>query len=184
MRLFFPLMLMLVAAGCMTRRAANPAATQPVTAVDPQMADKEYWLARRATAEVRGEFEPLWEASEEAAHEFLFRIDRRDQRSGLLTTEPMVSKQWWELWRKDAGTFRDAQEATLSNIRRTIFFQFRKDGENAYTVTPKVVVERQSKVDLEYREEIEGPETYWYALKRDEAMEKKVAEAIRRKMKD
>jgi hypothetical protein len=171
---------MLLVCGCVGHRPANPATTQPVTAVDPQLAEKEYWLARPATTEVSGAFEPLWEACEETAHEFLFRIDRRDQRSGLLTTEPMISKQWWELWRKDVGTFRDTQEATLANIRRTIFFQFKKEGGEAYTVAPKVVVEKESKVDPKYKQDIEGPSSYWYALRRDEVMEKKVADSIRK----
>jgi hypothetical protein len=171
--------LMLLAGGCMGRRPSNPAATQPVTSVDPALAEKEYWLTKPATAEVRGTFDPLWEACEETAHEFLFRIDRRDQRSGLLTTEPMITKQWWEFWRKDAGTFRDTQEATLASIRRTIFFQFKKEGDGAYAVTPKVLVEKESKVDPKYKSDIEGPSTYWYSLRRDEVLEKRIAKSIR-----
>lgn len=178
MKISFALLFVLLAAGCIGHRPSNPAATQPVTNVDPALAEKEYWLAQPTTAEVRGAFEPLWEACEDAAHEFLFKIDRRDQRSGLLTTQPMITKQWWEWWRKDAGRFRDTQEATLASIRRTIFFQFKKDGD-AYSVTPKVLVERESKVDPKYKSDIEGPSTYWYSLRRDEALEKKVAKAIR-----
>jgi hypothetical protein len=174
------MIILLLVGGCVARRPANPAATQPVTAVDPQLAEKEYWLAKPATAEVRGSFDPLWQACEETAHEFLFRIDRRDQRSGLLTTEPMISKQWWEFWRKDAGTLRDTQEATLASIRRTIFFQFKKESEGAYSVTPKIVVEKESKVDPKYKQDIEGPSTYWYALRRDEVLEKRVASSIRK----
>jgi len=177
------MVLMLVAGGCLSKRAATPAATQPVTMVDPALAEKEYWLAQPAVAEVRGAFESLWDASEETARNFLFRIDRRDQRSGLLTTQPMISKQWWEVWRKDAGTFKDTQEATLASIRRTIFFQFKKEGDGSYSVTPKVVVEKESKVDAKYRQDMEGPSTYWYSLRRDEVLEKKVAEAIRKRMK-
>jgi hypothetical protein len=180
MRIVFVMSLMLLTAGCLSQLPANPAATQPVTAVDPQLAEKEYWLAKPATAEVRGSFEPLWEASEETAHEFFFKIDRRDQRSGLLTTEPMISKQWWEFWRKDVGTFKDTQEATLANIRRTIFFRFKKEPDGTYSVTPKVVVEKESKVDPKYKQDIEGPSTYWYALRRDEVVEKRIADAIRK----
>jgi hypothetical protein len=182
MRIACVFMLMLVAGGCMSKRAANPAATQPVTAVDPALAEKEYWLARPPVAEVRGAFDSLWDASEETARQFLFRIDRRDQRSGLMTTQSMISKQWWEIWRKDAGTFKDTEEATLASIRRTIFFQFKKGSDGSYTVTPKIVVERESKVDPRYKQDIEGPSTYWYALRRDEVMEKRVADAIRKQL--
>src|SRR5436190_1285838 len=174
MRIVFAFILMFVATGCIGR-PANPATTQPVTNVDPALAEKDYWLDKPATAEVHGAFAPLWQACEDTAHEYLFRIDRRDQRSGLLTTEPMITKQWWEAWRKDAGTFRDSEEATLASIRRTIFFQFKKDGNDSYTVTPKILVEKESRVDPKFKSEIEGPASYWYSLRRDEVLEKKVA---------
>ena len=66
----------------------------------------------------------------------------------------------------------------MGSIRRTIFFQFKKDGDS-YTATPKILVEKESKVDPKYKSEIEGPATYWYALRRDEVLEKKVAKSIR-----
>jgi hypothetical protein len=173
---------LLLASGCIGSHPANRATTRPVTDVDPAVAEKEHWLARPAVAEARGAFEPLWEACEQTAHEYHFRIDRRDQRSGLLSTQPMISKQWWEWWRKDAGTFYDTQEATIANIRRTIFFQFRKDGGGGYSVSPKVLVEKESKVDPKYKQDIEGPLTYWYSIRRDEALEKKVASSIKERL--
>jgi len=182
MKLAFALMFMLLAGGCIGNRPSNPAATQPVTMVDPQLADKEYWLAKPSVAEVRGPFDLLWETCEQTARDYLFNIDRRDQRSGLLTTEPMITKQWWEWWRKDAGTFKDTQEATLANIRRTIFFQFKKEADGAYSVTPKVLVEKESNVDPKYKEDIEGPSTYWYAMRRDLVLEKKLADSIRKRL--
>ena len=174
--------LLLMASGCASSHRASPATTRPVTDVDPALAEKEYWLAKPAVAEARGAFEPLWEACEQTAHEYLFKIDRRDQRSGLLSTQPMISKQWWEWWRKDAGTFYDTKEATIANIRRTIFFQFKKEGEGAYSVTPKVLVEKESKVDPKYKQDIEGPPTYWYSIRRDEVMEKRVANTIKERL--
>jgi len=182
MRLALALMFMLLAGGCIGNRPSNPAATQPVTMVDPQLAEKEYWLAKPTVAEVRGQFDPLWEASEQTARDYLFNIDRRDQRSGLLTTEPLITKQWWEFWRKDAGTFRDTQEATLANIRRTIFFQFKKESDGTYSVTPKVLVEKESKVDPKYKQDIEGPSSYWYATRRDQVLEKKLADSVRKRL--
>jgi hypothetical protein len=180
MRLALALMFMLLTGGCIGNRPSNPAATQPVTMVDPQLAEKEYWLAKPPVAEARGQFDPLWEASERTARDYLFNIDRRDQRSGLLTTEPLITKQWWEFWRKDAGTFRDTQEATLANMRRTIFFQFKKESDGIYSVTPKVLVEKESRVDPKYKEDIEGPSSYWYATRRDQVLEKKLADSIRK----
>src|SRR5213079_3649275 len=82
------MILMVVGSGCISNHPAHPATTQPVTEVDPALAEKEYWLAKPAVTEVRGAFDSLWEACEQTAHEYHFRIDRRDQRSGLLSTEP------------------------------------------------------------------------------------------------
>ncbi len=182
MRFALALMFMLLAGGCIGNRLSNPAATQPVTMVDPELAEKEYWLAKPPTAEVHGAFDPLWEACERTARDYLFNIDRRDQRSGLLSTEPLITRQWWEFWRKDAGTFKDTQEATLANIRRTIFFQFKKVSDGTYSVTPKVLVEKESKVDPKYKDDIEGPSSYWYATRRDEVLEKRIADSIRKRV--
>jgi len=182
MKFALALMFMLLAGGCIGNRPSNPAATQPATMVDLELAEKEYWLAKPATAEVRGQFYPLWETCERTAHDYLFNIDRRDQRSGLLTTAPLITRQWWEFWRKDAGTFRDTKEATLANIRRTIFFQFKKESDGIYIVTPKVLVEKESKVDPKYKDAIEGPSSYWYATRRDEVLERKIADSIRKRL--
>jgi hypothetical protein len=175
------LVLTMILCGCAEK--AQRATTRPLTDVDPKLAEKEYWLEQPATAMVNGNFDRLWEASEEAAREFLFKIDRRDQRSGLLTTEPMISKQMFELWRKDAGTMTDTVENSLQNIRRTIVFQFRREGDGVYSVSPKVVVEKESRVDQRYRVGTELPVSYWYALRRDEVMEKRVAREIEQNMK-
>lgn len=182
MKLACVMAFLLFGAGCMSSHRASPATTRPVTDVDPALAEKEYWLAKPSVSQVHGSFDGLWEACEQTAHEYLFKIDRRDQRSGLLTTEPMITRQWWEWWRKDAGTFRDTQEATIANIRRTIFFQFKKDGNDAYSVTPRILVEKESKVDPKYKQDIEGPPTYWYSIRRDEVLEKKVANSIKERL--
>src|SRR5690606_576953 len=84
--------------------AASAPAAGRATDVDPALADPAYHLAQPAVATVRhGDFTALWDAAEEVARTRLFAIDRRDYRGGRLTTHPMVSKQWFELWRRDAG---------------------------------------------------------------------------------
>lgn len=170
--------------GCIGRRPANPAATQPVTAVDPATGEVDYWLAQPASAEVSGgDFQKLWDTSEAVARQYLFNIDLRDYRRGLLKTEATVSKQFFEFWRKDAGTAKDVRENSLGGIRRTVYFQFTRNADASYTVAPKVVVERESRVDPKYRTEIEEATVYWYALRRDTALELNLAAALERKLK-
>ena len=69
--------LQLCLSGCGTRNV-NPAATQPVTAVNPDTAQGWYWLRQPGSAEVvHADFTVLWQTCEEVARSYLFRIDRR-----------------------------------------------------------------------------------------------------------
>ncbi|MGE5608050.1 MAG: hypothetical protein ACM359_02245 [Bacillota bacterium] len=204
-----------VAAGCIGKKPANPAATQPVTNVPPEMAKPDYWLAQPATAEVTADnFDALWAASEAAAYKFMFPIDSRDYRHGLLKTEAVTSKQFFEFWRKDAGTATDVRENSLGPIRRTVYFQFTRNLDGTFTVTPKVVLERMSVIDPKYvlptdatqgqsqsqsQSQAQGqalgmglgqsqastndPRKYWYALRRDAALEAKIADTIQTKLR-
>ncbi len=170
-------------AGCIGS-PRNPAATQPATAVDPALAQASYWLSQPSAAEItNADFETLWKACEAVARDYLFPIDQRDYRQGLLKTAPVISKQWFELWRKDAGTGKDVGENSLSAIRRTIHFQFTRNLDGSYTVAPKVVVERQSRVEPKYMAQMQKTGIYWYALRRDTAMEVRLGAAIDRQLK-
>jgi hypothetical protein len=170
--------------GCITDRPFDPAATQPATVIDAKLATSEYWLAQPITEQVtHADFTTVWETCEQVAHDYFFKIARRNFRSGLLTTEPAISKQLLEFWRKDAGTPEDVKEASIAAIRRTIYFQVTKNSDGGYSVAPKVIVERESRVDPKFRaEETDLPVTYWYALRRDSAMESQLAAAIRQKL--
>ena len=169
-------------AGCVKHRPAT-ATTQPVTAVDPALATPEYWLRQPATVHALSTgFPALWEAAEETALDQNFTIDRRDQRFGLLTTHPTVSKQWFEVWRKDAASADDVFTNSLGTIRRTIRFEFSEEN-GRYIVSPKVLIERYSVIDPRYRaQEFDAPTAYWYALGRDSAMERRLAQSIQKRL--
>ncbi len=179
-----PLLLLapLAMSGCITGRS-NPSATQPATTIELKRATVDYWLAQPAAARVTGrDFNVLWDTCEQVARRWFFKIDRRDYRARILSTEPVISKQFFELWRKDAGTADDVKEASLGTVRRTIFFEFSQDRDGAYTVTPKVVVERQLRVDPKYHLDPQQVMLYWYALRRDRVMEQNLAQAVREAM--
>jgi hypothetical protein len=62
-------------------------------------------------------------------------------------TEPMVSSQWFEPWRRDNHTLYDVEESSLATIRRSIRFEFTRRGSDAnpsWEMVPKIVVERQT----------------------------------------
>jgi hypothetical protein len=177
-------------AGCRSKESAKPKvtiapATRPwATDIKAETATVTYWLGQAANSEVSfGDFQKLWDSCESVAYDYLFIVARRDFRRGLLTTEPMVSKQWFEPWRKDASGLPDVEEASLGGIRRTIYFQFNQNPDGSYTVAPKVVVERQAKLDPQHTdEEATGPTNYWYALRRDSEMEVHIVADVRRRL--
>ena len=163
-----------------------PSTTRPsATDIDPELASPTYWLKQPATSETSyKEFQKLWDSCEAVAYGYLLKIERRDYRHGLMTTKPEISKQWFEFWRKDGPTGRDVEEASLGGIRRTVYFQFTQNLDGSYTVAPKVIVEREAKIDPKYRttDDTNQPTNYWYALRRDAQMEIRLVAAIREKL--
>lgn len=196
----------LLAAGCIGKRPANPAATQPVTVKDLATTQPSYWINMPGVAEVDSlYFQPLWDACEAVARNYGYQLDRTDFRLGLLTTRPMVSKEFLEPWRKDAGTSRDVLDASLATVRRTVRFEINNDG-GTYRMTPKVLVERQTIVErrttssAQYRtifagpavpetkeavtsEDTDLPKTYWTPYARDQVMERAIAKAVEKRLK-
>ncbi len=195
-------------AGCIAE-PQNPPATQPATAVDPATTQPSFWLDRPASAVASGgDFYTLWAACEDVARDFLFRLDRIDYRSGVLTTLPLVSGQFFEPWRRDARTTYDRTESSLATIRRSIRFEFTRLPDQTWQVTPKVLVERQAITEqritavVRYRsvfapavnprqravgthESDQGiilPPRYWYPLRRDEVFEQALAQAVEKKL--
>ncbi|MFI5381923.1 MAG: hypothetical protein ACHRHE_21715 [Tepidisphaerales bacterium] len=176
-------------AGCggtdKTRTTTMPSTTRPVaTDIDAEQAQPTYWLKQPATSEISfKDFQKLWDTCEAVSYDYLLKIDRRDYRHGLLTTQPRLSKQWFEPWRKDAPTVRDVEEASFGGIRRTIYFQFTQNLDSSFTVAPKVIVERQSRIDPKFLgDDPDQPTTYWYAVRRDSQLEIRIVAAIRERL--
>lgn len=194
--------------GCAKEQVAllpSTPATQPAT--DEQLVDPNYWLAQPSAGSVSAaDFEKLWATAEKISRDYLFAIDRRDRRDGLLTTQPTISAQWFEPWRKELQTSADIADSSLATHRRTIYFSFDKtDGQ--YVVTPKVLVERQSLSERRVSgvlgknylrrdaaiERISGtreidagvllPTSYWYPVGRDYAFEQKLVEDLNASLK-
>jgi hypothetical protein len=146
------------------------------------------------------------------ARDYLFALDRQDYRDGVITTDPMVSAQWFEPWRRDTQTFYDLTESSIATIRRSIRFEFTRKGENTWTVSPKVLVERQVLAERRItsavlyrsafrdrsrdpnvagssagsREADAGiilPRRYWYPLRRDANFERTIANAVETRLK-
>jgi hypothetical protein len=164
----------------------------------------DYWFSQPAVASVKSsDFDRLFAASSATLVNDQFELDAPDYRLGLLTTEPMISKQFFEPWRSDAGDWHEVVQDSLQTIRRTVHIQFSRLPDGTFVAEPKVVKEQSSHperritteaqfseafaatAETPTRTNVEGqevPSRYWYAIGRDEAMERELANSIREKV--
>lgn len=176
--------------GCAARRA-DVTANHDATAEAPPPAIRS------------ADFETLWAACESAVQAKLFELDRQDRRLGVLTTKPMVSAQWFEIWRPELKSCYDIAESSLATMRRTVRFEFEKLGENEFVVRPTVLVERYSQAErrvtssalyrsVHGRPNVRGtpesdrgvylPSSYWYPVARDLRLEESIARDVARRI--
>jgi hypothetical protein len=194
--------ILLLVCGCASEPAPIPT-TQPGTAVAAPEATPKYWLDKPAVAAVSaGDFTRLWEACADTVRNYQFPLDREDYRDGVLTSLPVISRQVFEPWRRDAGTHHAVWQSTLDTIRRTIRFDVARDEDGQFVARPRVLVERLSQLqrritsaseytlvftapgaNLTTDQGVILPARYWYAIGRDEAMEKDLADSVRDKVK-
>ena len=192
-------------AGCRSSpvHSTSAATTQSANQSRNQSADASDFYALAGVGEiVDDDFDRLWTAAEKVSRAYLFDIDLRDRRGGVLTTLPSVSPQFFEPWRRELQSSDDLAESSLATLRRTIRFDFTRTA-GTYAVTPRVLVERQ--VSTERRvsgvlskaylrtprggeqtfgsRETDAGQTlepgYWYPIRRDTALEARLLEAMR-----
>ena len=121
-----------------------------------------------------------------------------------MTTFPLVSSQFFEVWRQDLVRPADTAEASLATVRRTLRFDIGRRPDGTFRAVPKVLIERFTSTErritsvTQYREifsieRAEGdrerdrgyelPTEYWYAIGRDEALERRVAAQVEGKLR-
>lgn len=197
---------LLIIPGCRLSHDAPPNPSTPTT--NPTRlatTQRSHWTTGPASITVQHRsFEKLWTAAEDTAREFGFRPDRKDRRAGILTTEPVTSKQICELWRRDTGNASQAAQNSLDSYRRSIRFDFTKI-PGGYALVPRVIIERYTQAEQPitssaYLRSIYGaqryppqgthesdrglylPRAYWYATGRDYALEDTLARAVLKKL--
>jgi hypothetical protein len=91
------------------------------------------------------EFLRQWDAAIRVLKQHRFRPDRQDTRAGVITTQPQVTGQVWEVWRRDCYVPYYQSEADLHTIRRIARVEFERRSEvGEYQVRVFVDVERLS----------------------------------------
>ena len=195
------LFLFFSAAGCGTR------APRAQTDLPPESASPEYWLSQPPVAQVsHGDFDQLWRACRRAVQSRSFTVDRVDLRGGRMATYPQISKQLFEFWRNDVGTLAGVLESTLGTVRRSVRMEVRRLPDDTYEAVPVVIVERFSQAErrvtsvARYAEVFafdpaeqgsrardrlgaDLPVSYWYAAGRDRALERQIADDVRRDLR-
>jgi hypothetical protein len=185
MRQLRVLVLLAAVAGCALNRipTTNPAVVNDLATTQPS-----FWLGQPSAVAIRSaSFTRLWDACEEVLRQIHLKIDRQDYRLGLLTSEPQdyrlglltseptVSSPFFELWRSDPADADGRVESAIAGIRRTVRFEFARNPDSSYTVTPKVLVERRASVEPKLRQVVDYDAVYWYPIARDPRMEKELA---------
>jgi hypothetical protein len=179
------------------------------TDLDPATTQPSYWFDLAGLTVQAKDFDRLWKISAESARDFGFQIDRRDYRGGVLTTVPLTSAQWFEFWRSDVRTLDGLEESSIATVRRTVRFEFTRENNGAYKVSPKVLIERESiqeqritsvvsyagifRRPLKTRDRPTGtresdvgiilPYQYWYPIGRDQALEVALVDSIEKKLR-
>lgn len=191
---------LVVVSGCVAHQPVDNPTTRPTV----QTRSPEYWIDLPATSSVESpDFDKLWTSCEQSARHFGFTLDRIDQRSGVITTVPLISKQFFEFWHNDVVTTDDLEKSSLATYRRTMRFEVSKR-EGGFVAAPCVVIERFSRAEQPIRASIylqrafrtdpnhqmygtpesdRGiylPRNYWYATGRDTELEKQAADEVRK----
>lgn len=192
-------------AGCAGNSQNLPTTRPALLSIPADRGSDQYWLAKPAVASVSSsDYDRLWKACAQTLRNDQFEIQQEDYRDGVLTTWPMISMQFFEVWRSDAGTVGDVMLDSLQPIRRSVRFDLSRDSNGSYIASPKVLIEQSSHPERRLSsvsqftgafigtaetptritdEGVTVPNRYWYALRRDEAMEKELADSVRSKLR-
>lgn len=202
---FAALVPMLLLCACAANSDAVAPTSRPALINQPiEQATPDYWYKKPAAASVASaDFEKLWDACANTVINDQFEIDRQDQRLGVLTTWPTISKQFFEFWRSDAGTLHEVAQDSLQTIRRTVRFEFRRLPDGSFVANPKVLMEANSHPERRITAQPQFTQAfaavgetqnrlndvgqsvasrYWYCLGRDQAMEIELANSVREKL--
>jgi hypothetical protein len=198
--------LSLLLAGCQLHQPPNAPTTRPSLATT----QPSYWLALPASSAIEAnDFERLWTACEEGMRHFWFIPDRFDRRAGVIASQPLTSKQFFEVWRNDVATAQDLSESSLATYRRTLRFSITKLPGGRFRAEPAVLIERETLAERtitasvylrqafrsprghagphstgtpETDRGIYLPRQYWTPTGRDTALEAQVAEEVQKRV--
>lgn len=95
-----------------------------------------------AMTPVEKNFQSVWDATSEVLVDYRFTVDQRNRRAGLITSHPLASRHFFELWRRDKVTASGALENTVQPIYRTVSVRILKEAGGSYHPVVTVTVSR------------------------------------------
>jgi len=107
------------------------------------------------------EYDRVFEEAVEVLRDYRFRVDRRDRRFGVITTEPRTAGSVLEPWAEGNQTFDQALENTIQHQRRIIRIELsrREGGEATEAASDRAVADYELLVraQLQRRQRVTGP---------------------------
>ncbi len=97
-----------------------------------------------AVAADNASFNQVWDACLDSLEGRGFEIDRRDRRFGLIVSEPVVGKQFFEFWRNDTADLHELLNSSLHTIRRMVTIRIAKQGPMQFQVNVEAHAQRVS----------------------------------------
>ena len=89
-------------------------------------------------------FEQVWDACLASLEDHSFEVDRRDRRFGVIVSEAVVGKQFFEFWRNDTANSDDLLNSSLHTIRRVVTIRIAKQGPTEFEVDVEAQAQRIS----------------------------------------
>jgi len=96
--------------------------------------------------EAERNFQAVWEASKDVLRGYQFTINRQDRRAGVIITEQIVGKHFFEFWRRDAVGPRETAESAIQPTYLMVTVRIRSTGPSTYEPAVAVAAARPRSV--------------------------------------
>jgi len=87
-------------------------------------------------------FDDVWTTCLASLQDRGLSVDRQDRRFGLIVSEPVVGKQFFEFWRNDAVTSDDTLTSSLHTVRRIVSIHVVSQGPMHFEVRVEAQAQR------------------------------------------
>lgn len=86
----------------------------------------------------------IWPIAQKELKSRGFELDRVDLRSGIIETMPLVSRQWFEFWRRDVVDDKSLAQSSLHTVRRKVDLRLVTGDNDKILIHCSVFVEKLS----------------------------------------